>query len=101
MGFEKKLFKEVQPFVNGELNGDYFSWYKSGKVKEYGKYKYGVKVGRWVEYHNGKKRHFKKRVTVYSKDPFDTEGRDGVVENEWDERGKMTFGTEKNKLKRH
>jgi len=98
---DKKLFKEVQPFVDGELHGDYFTWYKNGKVKEYGKYKYGVKIGNWVEYHNGKKRHFKKSVVSYPRDPFVEEGREGVLVNEWDEHGKMTFGTEKNKLKRH
>ncbi len=98
---EKKLLKEVQPIVNKELHGDYFTWYKNGKVKVYGRYAYGIKVGKWVEYHNGKKRHFKKRVTSYPRKPFVKEGREGIVENEWDEHGKMTLGTEKNKLRRH
>lgn len=97
---EKKLMQEIIPIVNGELHGDYFYWYKNGKVKEYGKYAYGIKIGKWVEYHNGKKRHFKKRVISYPRDPFVKEGREGVVENEWDEHGKVTFGKEPNKLKR-
>lgn len=97
---DKEKMKEVLPYVNGELHGDYFFWYKSGKVKEYGKYKYGVKIGHWVEYHDSKRRHYKKRVTVYPMDPFEKEGRDGVVENEWNEQGKLTFGEEKNKLRR-
>ena len=98
---EKKLMKEVKPMVNGELHGDYFTWYKNGKVKEYGKYKYGIKIGKWVTYFNGKKRHYKQKVISYPRDPFEKEGRDGTLENEWDASGKMIFGVEKNKLRGH
>lgn len=84
---KKKKIKEVKPFVGKELQGEYFEFLRNGEVKTYGKYTHGQKVGKWIEYHDNTKRHYRKRVTMYPKEPFSSD--EPMVIQEWTEEGKQ------------
>jgi antitoxin component YwqK of YwqJK toxin-antitoxin module len=50
--YENGQKKIERGFINGKLEGDYFSWFENGKMKERGRYKGGEKTGRWFYFNN-------------------------------------------------
>ena len=91
-----KKIKEVLPKQYGLVHGDYYSFYDNGMLMEEGEYKYGAKVGKWIEYH--KLRRKRKKETQYAKDPYDKAFEPFVV-MEYDEKGAVTYDAEKDKKK--
>ncbi len=90
---KKEKIKEVIPIVNGEKHGTYLYFFENGKVKEEGEYVHGMKAGRWTEYYHGKRSHFRKKITMYPKDPL-KETFEPYVQMEWDENGKVIYDKE-------
>lgn len=80
--------KEVIPYANDVLEGDYFLFYDNKQVAETGKYQNGAKIGLWVEYH--KLRRMKKRETLYPDDSFDRSIPSKIL-REWDEKGNILY----------
>lgn len=79
---ERTKVKEVIPYENGVLQGDYYFFLENGQIFEQGEYMEGKKVGLWVEYF--KDRYRRRKETQYPKDPHDTETRP-YIKREWDE----------------
>lgn len=91
---EKTLLKEVIPYdERGVKNGKYYQFFKDAKIKEIGFYAEDEKIGKWVEYHNGKRKHFRKQVMIY---PNWLKGEDfePYVEKEYDINGHLTYDRE-------
>ncbi|MEZ0483039.1 toxin-antitoxin system YwqK family antitoxin [Fibrella aquatica] len=88
--------KEVLPYEYGKLKGTYLAYHPNGQLAEEGKYDNGVKVGRWTEYHPGGTRRFRRRVTQYARDCWES-NVEPVVLSEWDEKGKITYERPKEK----
>ncbi|HYG39420.1 MAG TPA: hypothetical protein VD908_12405 [Cytophagales bacterium] len=91
---DKKKIKEVIPREYGMVHGDYYSFYDNGLLMEEGKYKYGVKIGKWIEYH--KLRRKRKTETQYAKDPYDKDFEPYLLK-EYDQRGKVLYDYKKDK----
>jgi hypothetical protein len=87
---EKKRVKEIIPYREGLKDGFYIRFHKSGVIAETGYYKYGAKIGQWVEYYDKKStaNHF--RITQYGKDPFDKSFKP-YIKKEWNDKGKMVI----------
>ena len=88
--------KEVLPYEYGKLKGTYLAYHPNGQLAEEGKYDNGVKVGRWTEFYATGTRRFRRRVTLYARDRWDTQA-EPVVLSEWDEMGKITYERPKEK----
>ncbi len=80
---EHKKVKEMIPVEIDEREGFYFLFHENGVVAVTGEYRWGVKVGDWIEtYPNGKR----KKILSYSKEPFE-ENIKPFVRKEWDDKG--------------
>ena len=88
---ERKRVKEMIPIEIDEREGFYFMFHENGTVAVTGEYKWGEKVGDWIEnYANGKR----KRIISYASEPFQTDIRP-FIRKEWDERGWEIFTSNK------
>lgn len=92
---EKTKVKEVIPYQLGEIQGTYLRFYESGRLAETGEYKYGKKVGVWMEFYDKDDKNYKKKTKYRdAKDVEElfAENFEPQVISEWDERGrrKMT-----------
>ena len=88
---EHKKVKEMIPIEIDEREGFYFLFHENGTIAVTGEYKWGEKVGDWIEnYPNGKR----KKIVSYPKEPFEKEIRP-FVRKEWDEKGKEIFSSNK------
>ena len=86
-----KKVKEMIPIEIDEREGFYFLFHENGIIAVTGEYKWGQKVGDWIEnYPNGKR----KKIVSYPKEPFEKEIRP-FVRKEWDEKGKEIFSSSK------
>ena len=88
---EHKKVKEMIPIEIDEREGFYFLFHENGTIAVTGEYKWGEKVGDWIEnYPNGKR----KKIMSYPKEPFEKEIKP-FVRKEWDEKGKEIFSSNK------
>lgn len=85
---DRKKIQEITPIQNGIKTGRYYRYFESGLIAEDGQYAENEKVGTWVEYYDDRKK--RKKVTLYPKDPYDTETKP-IVQKEWDENGRLIF----------
>lgn len=84
---ERKKLKEIIPIEYGEREGYYYFFHENGQIAVTGEYRWGQRVGDWIEnYANGKR----KKILTYPKEPFEKEIMP-YVRKEWDERGKEIF----------
>lgn len=94
---EHKLIKEIVPYVNGELEGDYLSFNEHGKREWEGQFENGKKIGEWTKYwgfRNTKdRRHY---VYQYGESGYDPEVTEPVLIKEYNRNGVLVF--EKDKL---
>ena len=84
---QKRLLKEVKPYKEGDLHGEYYYFDRRGRIITFGKYEYGEKVGQWVEYQENSPRHYRKRITLYQDHAFFND--EPFIVREWDEKGKL------------
>lgn len=88
---EHKKVKEMIPIEIDEREGFYFLFHDNGIIAVTGEYRWGEKVGDWIEnYPNGKR----KKIVSYPKEPFEKEIKP-FVRKEWDEKGKEIFSSNK------
>jgi len=85
---DRKKIQEIIPIQSGIKSGKYYRYFESGQIAEEGNYAENVKIGSWVEFYDDRKK--RKRMTQYSKDPYDTTTQP-IIMKEWDANGKMTF----------
>ena len=90
---ERTKFKEVIPVEYDEREGNYFYFFENGLIAVRGEYKYGQKVGRWMEFHYNSQR--RKKIIQYPDDPYD-EDMSPYVWREYNKRGKLVY---ENKVK--
>ena len=88
---KKTEVKEVIPYQLGEKEGTYLRYFKSGRLAEHGRYKFGVKVGTWTEFYDKDEKNFKK-LTKH-RDPKDEDELwaskfEPQVTQEWNSKGK-------------
>ena len=87
---EKKQYREIIPFQNGEREGDYLLFFEDGEVALEGEFESDQKIGLWREYlktESGKRRH--KKDIQYPKEPHT--GQHGFLLREWNERGERIY----------
>lgn len=93
----RKQLKEVVPYVNGKLEGDYVKFTENGKREWEGQFENGKKIGEWTKYwgfRNTKdRRHY---VYEYGESGFDPEVPEPVLVKEYNRNGVMVY--EKDKL---
>jgi antitoxin component YwqK of YwqJK toxin-antitoxin module len=88
---EHKKVKEMIPVEIDEREGFYFLFHENGTVAVTGEYKFGIKVGDWIEnYPNGKR----KKILSYPKEPFD-DTYTPYIRKEWDDKGYEIYSTSK------
>jgi antitoxin component YwqK of YwqJK toxin-antitoxin module len=88
---EHKKVKEMIPIEIDEREGYYFLFHENGVIAVSGEYKWGQKVGDWIEnYPNGKR----KRILTYPKEPYEKEIKP-FVRKEWDDKGREIFSSNK------
>ncbi|CAN5413173.1 hypothetical protein BH10BAC4_BH10BAC4_05500 [soil metagenome] len=88
---EHKKVKEMIPIEIDEREGFYFMFHENGTIAVTGEYKWGEKIGDWIEnYPNGKR----KKILSYPKEPFDKDIKP-FVRKEWDEKGKEIYSSNK------
>lgn len=94
-----RKIKEIIPMEYGKLQGTYMAFHENGLLAEEGKYDNGLKVGRWTEFYpiNPSGRRMRRKLTQYATNQWDTEFEPYVI-TEWDEKGKVTFQREKEKV---
>ena len=64
---KRSKIKEVMPYnEDGDLEGTYLKFYKSGRLMEKGDYEKGEKVGRWTEYYD-RVRASRRRIVEFPK----------------------------------
>lgn len=88
---ERTKVREITPIEFGEKEGFYYRFHENGLVAVTGEYKWGEKVGTWVEYYPSGKR---KKLIVYPKDPFD-KALAPFVKTEWNDKGKEIYRNNK------
>lgn len=100
---ERTKLKEVIPYdENKQINGDYYLYFKNGKIKLRGKVIRGVKVGKWTEYRSVKGRVKRHKIIKYpdwpetNKKPEEDEilEPEGELFREWDITGDIIFDKE-------
>lgn len=77
----RKKVKEVLPYKNGILDGEYYFFLENGQVFIRGTYSKGKKIGVWVEYFKDRAR--RRKETQYPESPY--EEKEPFVLNEWDD----------------
>lgn len=85
---ERTKLREVIPIEYGVYEGKYFYFFESGQLAVSGEYRFGGKVKRWTEYHEG--RGYKKKEVNYPNSPNDQEGV-AYISKEWDANGKVVY----------
>jgi antitoxin component YwqK of YwqJK toxin-antitoxin module len=83
--------KEVIPAEFGVKKGKYYSFYEQGQLAMEGQYENDIKVGKWTEYYQFRRR--KKKEIQHTTDPFD-KNTEPFVNKEWDEKGNVLFDKE-------
>ncbi|MCU0341919.1 MAG: hypothetical protein MUE30_18750 [Spirosomaceae bacterium] len=78
---------EVVPVQMGKRKGDYLKYYDGGQLMVKGQYDNDLPVGTWTEYYQFRRQ--RKKVTRYPR--YWYEDGEGIVLNEWDDKGKMTY----------
>lgn len=92
------MLKEVVPYVNGKLEGDYAKFTKEGKREWTGHFENGRRVGEWTNYWDYKTyRHY---VYQYGESGFEPEVAEPELVREYSHGGTVIFDKDKNLDKR-
>lgn len=83
--------KEVIPVEYGIKNGNYFYFHENGLVGVQGEFRNDVKVGKWVEYYEFRRR--RKREIQYRMDPYNEDFVPFII-REWDQSGEVIYDKE-------
>ena len=92
------MLKEVVPYVNGKLEGDYVKYRNDGQREWTGQFENGRRVGEWTNYWDYKNyRHY---VYQYAATGYDPEITEPELIREYSHGGSVIFDKEKNIDKR-
>jgi len=90
---ERKLVKEVVPYVNGKLEGDYVRYQENGQRDWDGSFENGKKVGEWTKYWGFRnRRHY---VYEYGESGYDPEVTEPVLIKEYNRNGVLVYEKDK------
>jgi antitoxin component YwqK of YwqJK toxin-antitoxin module len=93
---EQKQVREVVPYVNGKLEGDYVRYNQYGKRDWDGTFENGKRVGEWTNYwgfRNSKdRRHF---VYQYGESGYDPEVAEPILIKEYNRNGVLVYEKDK------
>ena len=97
---EREKLKEVIPIEHDKKEGNYYYFHDNGLVGVQGEYKNDVKVGKWIEYYQFRRR--KKREVQYRNDPYNENFTPYIIK-EWNEDGELIYDVEQqdNRLSRN
>ena len=90
---ERTKLKEIIPVRYGEVEGDYYMFYKNGQVAVHGKLQEGEKIGKWTEYYDFGRR--RKREIVYQPTAFEQKEFQPFINKEWNRRGQLIYERDK------
>ncbi|UOG75360.1 hypothetical protein MTX78_01890 [Hymenobacter tibetensis] len=91
---DHKLVKEVVPYVNGKLEGEYARYQENGQRDWSGEFENGKKVGEWIKYWGFRnRRHY---VYQYGESGYDPEVAEPTLVKEYNRNGVLVY--EKDKL---
>lgn len=89
----QKLVKEVVPYVNGKLEGDYVRYQENGQRDWDGSFENGKKVGEWTKYWGFRnRRHY---VYEYGASGYDPEVTEPVLIKEYNRNGVLVYEKDK------
>jgi len=92
------MLKEVVPYVNGKLEGDYVKYRNDGQREWSGQFENGRRVGEWTNYWDYKNyRHY---VYQYGDSGYEPEVEEPELVREYSHGGSVIFDKEKNLDKR-
>jgi len=98
---EHKHLKEVIPYMNGELEGDYVRYNETGQREWDGQFENGKKVGQWINYWGFRnlkdRRHY---VYAYGESGYEPEVATPELVMEYNRNGVLIFDKEKGYDKR-
>ncbi|UYZ61930.1 toxin-antitoxin system YwqK family antitoxin [Hymenobacter weizhouensis] len=90
----QKQVKEVIPYLNGELEGDYVRYHENGQRDWEGQFENGRKVGEWTKFWGFRNRaHYK---YLYGESGYEPEVAEPVLVKEYNRNGVLIY--EKDKL---
>jgi antitoxin component YwqK of YwqJK toxin-antitoxin module len=90
---EQKRVKEVVPYVNGKLEGDYVRYQENGQRDWDGSFENGKKVGEWTKYWGFRnRRHY---VYQYGESGYDPEVTEPVLVKEYNRNGVLVYEKDK------
>ena len=92
------MIKEVVPYVNGKLEGDYVKYTADGKREWTGQFENGRRVGEWTNYWDYK--NYRRYVLEYGESGYDPEVAEPELIREYSHGGTVIFDKEKNLDKR-
>ena len=92
------MLKEVVPYVNGKLEGDYVKFRNDGQREWTGQFENGRRIGEWTNYWDYKNyRHY---VYQYGESGYEPEVTEPELVREYSHGGSVIFDKEKNIDKR-
>ena len=92
------MIREVVPYVNGKLEGDYVKYTADGKREWAGKFENGHRIGEWTNYWDYKNyRHY---VFQYAETGYEPEVEEPDLLREYSHGGSVIYDKEKNIDKR-
>jgi antitoxin component YwqK of YwqJK toxin-antitoxin module len=92
------MLKEVVPYVNGKLEGDYVKFRNDGRREWTGHFENGRRVGEWTNFGDYKK--YPHYVFQYGESGFEPEVEEPELVREYSRGGSIIFDKEKNIDKR-
>lgn len=99
---DHKNIKEVVPYVNGELEGDYVRYFENGKREWEGQFENGKRVGQWINYWGFRnlkdRRHY---VYAYGESGYEPEVKEPELILEYNRNGVLIYDKEKGYDKRN
>ena len=94
---DHKQLKEVVPYLNGQMEGDYVRFLPTGKREWEGQFENGKRVGEWINYWGFRnlkdRRHY---VYGYGESGYEPEVKEPVLLKEYNRNGVLIY--EKDKL---
>ncbi|SES77294.1 toxin-antitoxin system YwqK family antitoxin [Hymenobacter actinosclerus] len=94
---DHKQLKEVVPYLNGQMEGDYVRFLPTGKREWEGQFENGKRVGEWINYWGFRnlkdRRHY---VLGYGESGYEPEVKEPVLLKEYNRNGVLIY--EKDKL---
>jgi antitoxin component YwqK of YwqJK toxin-antitoxin module len=90
--------REVVPYVNGKLEGDYVKYRNDGRREWTGKFENGRRVGEWTNYGDYKK--YPHYVYAYGESGYEPEVEEPELIREYSHGGSIIYDKEKNLDKR-